>query len=294
MADPLLDACLRIATTSGTTQTRFSALSIVRSDTPLPRVHAVHRPSLCFLASGAKEVVQGGEVFRYGAEEFLFTSVDLPVSGEIVEASRKKPYVCLVLEIDPNLVFELAAAMDTLHAGGQAPRALFVGQRNPDITSAFERLVRCLGRREDVAVLAPAFLREITYRLLQGPYGHAVRELGLANSQTRRIARVVELLKRDFAEALRTSELARAAGMSASSFHAHFKRVTGLSPLQCQKQLRLQEARRLLLREEASAADVAFNVGYESTSQFSREYARMFGLPPMRDVRRIMSSSTRT
>lgn len=151
---------------------------------------------------------------------------------------------------------------------------------------AFERLVRCLPKRADVEVLAPSLLREITYRLLQGPYGHAVRELGVADSQTRRVARAIELLKQKFAEPLPTAELARTAGMSVSSFHAHFKRVSTMSPLQYQKQLRLHEARRLLHAGSPSAAEIAFRVGYESTSQFSREYARLFGLPPLRDARR--------
>lgn len=152
---------------------------------------------------------------------------------------------------------------------------------------AFERLVRCLPKRADVEVLAPSLLREITYRLLQGPYGHAVRELGVADSQTRRVARAIELLKQKFAEPLPTAELARTAGMSVSSFHAHFKRVSTMSPLQYQKQLRLHEARRLLHAGSPSAAEIAFRVGYESTSQFSREYRRHFGLPPGRDAARL-------
>jgi AraC-like DNA-binding protein len=254
----------------------------------LPRVPTVHRPSLCFVVQGAKEVVLGTNIYRYGRLEFLFSSVDLPLTGDVLEASEGAPYLCLVLEIDPAVVFELAAVLKApLARAGSAPQALFVGERDAEMTLAFERLVRCLDSRADIDVLAPSIVREITYRLLQGPYGHAVRELGIANSQTRRIARVIEILKRDFAQPLRTAELARSAGMSASSFHAHFKRVTSMSPLQYQKHLRLHEARRLLLAGDPGAADVAFKVGYESTSQFSREYARLFGLPPIRDVRRL-------
>jgi AraC-like DNA-binding protein len=288
--DRLIETCLRFAPPSGTGDTAIPELRIVRTNCVLPRVPTVHRPSLCFVVQGAKEVVLGTNVFRYASHEFLFSSVDLPVTGEVLEASNDKPYLCLVLEIDPGVVFELATVLKApLLRAGASSQALFVGERDSEMTLAFERLVRCLGRRADIDVLAPGIVREIIYRLLQGPYGHAVRELGIANSQTRRVARVIEILKRDFAEPLRTAELARTAGMSVSSFHAHFKRVTSMSPLQYQKHLRLHEARRLLLSGDPGAADVAFKVGYESTSQFSREYARLFGLPPMRDVRRISS-----
>ena len=252
----------------------------------MPRVPTVHRPSLCFVAQGAKEVVLGTSVYRYGEGEFLFSSVDLPITGEVLEASRSKPYLCLVLEIDASVVFELATVLKLPPSrAGATPRALFVGERDPDMTHAFERLVRCLAKRADAEVLAPSLMREITYRLLQGPYGAAVRELGIADSQTRRVARAIELLKQRFTEPLPTAALARAAGMSVSSFHAHFKRVSSMSPLQYQKHLRLHEARRLLHAGRPSAAEVAFQVGYESTSQFSREYARLFGLPPIRERR---------
>jgi AraC-like DNA-binding protein len=286
MSEVFIDACLRLAPRSGTNGTSLPELSIVRSDRVLPRVPAVHRPSLCFVVQGAKEVVLGPKVYRYGEQEFLFSSVDLPITGEVLEASAQKPYLCLVLEIDPGVVFELATVLKAPPSAGAGPRALFVGEPDAQVAGAFERLIRCLGKPTDTAVLAPGIVREITYRLLEGPYGHAVRELGLGDSQTRRVARAIGALKQDFAAPLRVEKLARAAGMSGSSFHAHFKRVTSMSPLQYQKYLRLHEARRLLLAGSSGAADVAFQVGYESTSQFSREYARLFGLPPIRDTRR--------
>jgi AraC-like DNA-binding protein len=286
MSDGFLQTCLRFAPPSGTGATPIPQLKIVRSDRPLPRVPTVHRPSLCFIAQGTKEVVLGTNVYRYGSGEFLFSSVDLPLTGEVLEASKSKPYLCLVLELDSAVVFELATVLELpAPRAGATPRALFVGKRDLDMSRAFERLVRCLAKRTDAEVLAPSLMREITYLLLQGPYGDAVRELGIADSQTRRVARAIELLKRKFAAQVPTSDLARAAGMSVSSFHAHFKRVSSMSPLRYQKHLRLHEARRLLLAGRPSAAEVAFQVGYESTSQFSREYARLFGLPPIRDVR---------
>lgn len=291
MPDELVESCLRSARQEGMRPTTVPALQIVRSDHVLPRVHSVQRPSLCFLVQGAKEVTVGGEVFRYTSTEFLFSSVDLPMTGEIVEASPRKPYLCLVLEIDPSLVFELASASGGLRPShsGLAKKAIFVGASDPTMTDAFSRLLRCLPSPMDAQVLAPSVIREIVYRMLQGPYGNTVREIGIVDSQTQRIAKVIALLKRDYARTLRSEELAQTAGMSASSLHHHFKKITTLSPLQYQKQLRLQEARRLLLGDAASAADVAFRVGYESASQFSREYARLFGLPPRSDAKRLLT-----
>jgi AraC-like DNA-binding protein len=294
MGETFIETCLRFAPKNGTGDTAIAQLKIMRTDRPLPRVPSVHRPSLCFVAQGCKEVVLGTNVFRYGSGQYLFSSVDLPVTGEVLEATKAKPYLCLVLELEASLVFELVSVLKLPAArAGSTPRALFVGKREAEMSLAFERLVRCLSQRTDAEVLAPGVIREITYRLLQGPYGAAVRELGIADSQTRRVARAIELLKRNFAEPLPTPELARAAGMSLSSFHAHFKRVSSMSPLQYQKHLRLHEARRLLLAGNPSAAEVAFQVGYESSSQFSREYARLFGLPPRRDAERANATLVR-
>lgn len=289
MQNELVELALRYAVRDGMQPTPLAALQIVRSDKLLPRVYSVHRPSLCFIAQGAKQVMLGGDVFRYATNEFLFSSVDLPITGEIMEASGKRPYLCLVLEIEPSLVFELVAATEGLEP--RRPRlthqAIFVGQSDPAMTDAMLRLLRSLRNPVDARILAPTTIREITYRVLRGPYGDVVRELGIADSQTQRIAKVIDRLKRDYAQPLRAAELAALAGMSVSSFHHHFKAVTTLSPLQYQKQLRLQEARRLLLGSALGAADVAYQVGYESPSQFSREYARCFGLPPASDAKRI-------
>jgi AraC-like DNA-binding protein len=283
-----VELTLRHARLAGIHVTTVPALQIIRSDQVQPRIHSLHRPSLCYIVQGAKEVTVGGEVFRYAGSEFLFSSVELPMTGEVTEATAKKPYLCLVLEIEPSLVFDLVSALNILDRSESrvAKQAIFVGTSDEHMTDAFLRLLRCLQSQVDAQVLAPSVIREIAYRLLRGPYGAVVRQLGIADSQTRRIAHVIERLKRDYAKPLRAKELARIAGMSVSSFHQHFKKVTTLSPLQYQKQLRLQEARRLVLGNAASAAEVGFRVGYESPSQFSREYARCFGLPPITDARR--------
>jgi AraC-like DNA-binding protein len=289
MPSDLVELALRYSTSSRCARTPVSALQVVRADRAGDRVHAVHRPSLCLIVQGAKEVTLGTTVFRYRSAQFLFSSVDLPVTGAVIEATPDKPYLCLALEIEPSVVFELASAGCVPVASSRNGRAIFVGKSDARMTDAFSRLLRCLDHPLDVAVLAPSVIREITYRLLQGPYGDCVRELGVPDSQTQRIAKAIEHLKRGFAQALRVEGLARIAGMSVSSFHQHFKQVTTLSPLQYQKRLRLQEARRLLLSQEAGAADVGFAVGYESPSQFSREYARLFGLPPIQDVTRALA-----
>lgn len=293
MASDFVALSLRSAQRPGISPTAIAALQIVRADRVLPRVHSVQRPSLCFVVQGAKEVSVGRAVFRYRSMEFLFSSVDLPMTGQVVEATPAKPYLCLVLEIEPSLVFELTTA-----AAGLAPelpprteQAIFVGKRDAQLADAFFRLLQCSARPLDAQVLAPGVIREITYRLLLGPYGNSVRAAGMVGGQTQRVAKAIERLKRDYAKALRVEQLARIAGMSVSSFHDHFKRVTTLSPLQYQKQIRLQEARRLLLGDAGSAAEVGFQVGYESPSQFSREYARFFGLPPLSDVKRIAAGS---
>ncbi len=293
---PEVPAAVReIATRPGTWPTSIPALSILRADAVQPHVYSLHRPSCCFLLQGKKEVCVGSTLFQYRAGEFLFSSVDLPLTGAILEASSKRPYLCLVLAIDASSVFELSAlvAPSAPTPSGSA-RAIFVGQRDAQMTDAFVRLARCLAAPTDAEVLAPGIIREITYRLLSGPYRDAVRDVGIAGSQTQRIARVIERLKRDYDKELTTAELAALAGMSVSSFHQHFKQVTTLSPLQYQKQLRLQEARRLLLAQDANAAEVGFRVGYESPSQFSREYARLFGAPPISDVKRVRGAAGAT
>jgi AraC-like DNA-binding protein len=290
--DDLVALALRHAPGPGTHATPVAALQIIRRDQPSARIPSVHRPSLCFIAQGAKEVVLGTDIYRYAGHEFLFTSVDLPVSGAVVTAAPSKPYLCLVVAIEPRLIFDLVTETgELLRPSRTAARAIFVGQRDPRMSDAFLRLVRTLDSPAEARVLASGVLREITYRLLASRYGDAVRSLGIADSQTHRIAKVIERLKQDFARPLRTAELARIAGMSVSSFHQHFKSVTTLSPHQYQQQLRLQEARRLLAGPHDSAAEVGFRVGYESPSQFSREYARLFGLPPSTDAKRMLGGA---
>lgn len=295
MSLDLVELTLRHAGPGPTSVTIVPGLSILRTDVTRSRLPSVLKSSLCFIVQGAKDVTVGASTYRYRSREFLFASVELPITGEVIEATPQKPYLCLALEIDPGLVLELttagcAPAASTPPAGSATP-GIFVGKTEPLMTGAFHRLVRCLDDPMEARVLGPSIVREIVYRVLTGPYGEAVRDLGVAGSQVRRIAKVIERIKRDYQKPLPMDVLARVAGMSLSAFHAHFRRVTALSPLQYQKQLRLQEARRRLLARGAGAADVAFEVGYASPSQFSREYAALFGLPPMEDVKRASARS---
>lgn len=269
---------------NGMHETCIPGLSLVCARAPSEPIHSLQRPSLCYLAQGAKEVTVAGKTYRYAAGGFLVSTVDLPITGEIIEASEKRPYLCWVVAIDPAIVYELVRAGDFDGADASQP-GIFVGRGDALLGDAVLRLVRCLDDARDRAVLAPSYVREVIYRLLRGRFGGIIRELGVAGSRTQKLARAIERLKADFRAPINVEQLAKLAGMSVSTFHEHFKRVTTLSPLQYQKQLRLQEGRRLLAVGGASAAEVAYRVGYQSPSQFSREYARHFGSPPMRDAR---------
>lgn len=279
----MIDIAKRHAPKDGFLSTRIPSLEIVRSSAPSEPVPAVYRPSLCYVLQGTKEVSVSGRTFRYGAGEYLVSSVDLPVTGEVIEATAARPYLCLVVSIEPPLVYDVLQATPTRVGTHSQQAGVQVGRAAPALTDVVARLVRCLDSSGDCAVLVPGILREIVYRLLSGPFGAMIADFGLAGSRTQRITRAITHLKNRFAEPLRVSDLARLAGMSVSTFHEHFRRITTLSPVQYQKLLRLQEARRLLVSDGAGAADIGFRVGYQSPSQFSREYARLFGHPPSVD-----------
>jgi transcriptional regulator GlxA family with amidase domain len=199
--------------------------------------------------------------------------------------------LCLRLDFDPKQIFDIIKEINqTTSKKGDSQRGLFVSKMNSSLLDAVLRLVRLLDTPGDIPVLAPLVIREILYRILQDEQGDSVKQIAMIGSHTHRIAKVIQLIKQDFAKPLRIEELALTANMSSSSLHHHFKQVTRLSPLQYQKQLRLQEARRLMLSEVADAANAGFQVGYESPSQFSREYSRMFGLPPISDIKRFRES----
>jgi AraC-like DNA-binding protein len=280
----LASATERQAAVDGGPDTSVPALRLSRFSAPSDLVALVYEPSLCVVAQGAKEVLLAGETYRLDPAGSLLVSVDLPVAARVVEASPGQPYLAVRIALDPAVVGELLADGLSAPLPSPAVRGLAVTVVEPPLLDAVRRLVALLDSPQDVEPLAPLVLREITYRLLSDAQGLRLRQIASAGAPAQRIARAIRWLKDHFADPLRIEWLARHVGMSPSAFHLHFKGVTALSPLQYQKRLRLQEARRLMLGEGLDAAEAAFRVGYESPSQFSREYRRTFGAPPRRDM----------
>jgi AraC-like DNA-binding protein len=287
----LASAIERQTTTDGAYNTALPALRLSRFSASTDLVAVVYEPSLCLVAQGAKEVLLGGETYRLDSAQSLLVSVDLPVAARVVEASPELPYLAVRIALDSAVVGELLAELRGLTPSGSpglplgAPaRGLAVTPVEPPLLDAVARLAALLDSPQDIEPLAPLVLREVAYRLLTGPQGLRLRQIASAGAPAQRIARAIRWLKDHFADPLRIESLAKQVRMSPSAFHLHFKGVTALSPLQYQKRLRLQEARRLMLGEGLDAAGAGFRVGYESPSQFSREYRRMFGAPPRQDV----------
>ncbi|KUO97061.1 AraC family transcriptional regulator [Ferroacidibacillus organovorans] len=250
--------------------------------------YGMYKPSICMVVQGAKEVWLAQERFKYSPTDYLIASVDLPVTAQVTEASSRVPYLGFKLEFTPSQI--LAVLRDSqipIEPRENAKRAMFVSHTESSLLDAVIRLARLLDSPEDIPVLAPLFVKEILYRVLHGQHGVALEQTAIEGSSAYRIKDVIEHITKNFERSFRIDELAKIANMGISSLHRHFKEVTAMSPIQFQKQLRLQEARRLLLSESTDATDIAFRVGYESPSQFSREYSRMYGLPPIEDVRRL-------
>ncbi len=265
--------------------TAVPGLSLYRRIEPTGPISGMYEPSICLVAQGAKRVLLGDDTYVYDAHHYLITSVHLPTVVQIVEASREKPYLGLKLKLDQREMSQLMADSSLpLPRVQQSSRGMATGEVTLPLLTAFQRLIDLLAEPKDIPILAPIIQREIIYRLLVGDQGARLRQIASAGSQSHQIARAIDWLKGNFTRPLRIDDLAAHVRMSTSTFHHHFRSMTALSPLQFQKQLRLQEARRLMLSEQLDAATAAFQVGYESPSQFSREYNRMFGAPPLRDI----------
>jgi len=265
---------------------------VVNSRTaPTEPAHGLYQPMLCFVLQGAKRVIIGERVVEYRAGHFLVASVDLPVIGQVIEASAEQPYMVVAVALDPASI--AALLIDLPHApDGEAEAGISISPMTADLIDPLLRLTRLLDTPGDIAVMAPMLEREILYRVLLGPQGAILRQIARSDSRLSQVRRAIDWIRQHYAEPLRVEHLAGLAGMSASSFHRHFKAVTAMSPLAYHKQIRLQEARRRLIAAPAAAARVAYAVGYESASQFSREYTRLFGLPPIRDAARLRGSGT--
>ena len=270
--------------------TALPRLSLIRSSRPTEAVPGVYKPSLCMIAQGSKRVDLGGRSYVYDAAKYLAVSVDLPIAGSILEADPERPYLSVVLDIDLPMLSDVMLEHPDEPGAPPAGPALGVSEVEPGLLDAMLRLVRLLDAPKDAPALAPLAEREILYRLLSGGQAPMIRRIAAAGSRLSQISRAIAWIKDHYAGPLSVARLAAEVGMSPSSFHSHFKAATAMSPLQYRTRMRLQEARRLMVAEALDAASAGFHVGYESPSQFSRDYSRLFGAPPLRDALRLRSS----
>jgi AraC-like DNA-binding protein len=251
-------------------------------------IQTVSEPLFAIVVQGKKQLSLNEETFQYGIAQYLVLSVELPLSICMIEATPDQPYLGLKLKLDPAQLSEIVAQTNLgIQRNENSVRGWCVSNADASLIDCAIRLTKLLDTPQDIPFLAPIVIREIYYRLLTDPQGEAIRQIATSGSNMQRIAGAIELIKTDFTKPLRVENLAEQANMSTSSFHRHFKAVTSMSPLQYQKQLRLLSARQMMLAEDIDATQAAYRVGYESTSQFSREYSRMFGAPPIRDIKRL-------
>lgn len=275
----------RLAGESEWVNTAIPGLSLHRHTAGTQPANALYDPSICVVAQGAKRVMFGNGDYIYDSKSYLLTSVNIPTLYQVVEASAAKPFLGLVLRLNLKEVSQLIVDTNfpALHAQQSEP-GMVLGKISLPLLTAVQRLVQLLDEPQDIPILAPIYQKEILYRLLMGDQGERLRRIASVGSQSNQIARAIDWLKENFTQQLKIDDLARRVNMSTSTFHHHFRAMTAKSPLQYQKWLRLNEARRLMLAEQLDAASASFEVGYESPSQFSREYGRLFGNSPARDI----------
>lgn len=270
----------------------LKGLYFARSSAWKGPVYGVSEPSLCVIAQGSKEVFLGKNRYQYDPAHYLLTTVELPVVSQILEASNEQPYLSMRLRLDPALVGSILVEANLLSLPNQSEvKAIDVSLLDASLLDAVLRLVMLVESPADAHILAPLVTREIIYRLLVGAQGARLRHIAILGGDTHRIARAVALLRRDFKQPLRLERIAQELGMSISGLHHQFKAVTAMSPLQYQKRLRLQEARRLMLTEHFDAASAGSRVGYDDAAHFNREYKSLFGLPPIRDIERLRETA---
>lgn len=269
----------------------FSGLRLARSSQPTEPIHAVYQPAFCFVAQGCKQAMLGEEVFRYDPGHYLIFTVDLPLTFRVEEASPEQPYLGFRLDLDPSLVASVVmeSGIEPKKADARL-KAMDVSPTDANLLDALVRLVRLVDEPVEQKVLAPLIIKEIVFRLLMDGQGARLSHLVTAVGDAHRISKAIGYLRENFRQPLRMDDIAHELGMSVSGFHHHFKSVTAMSPLQFQKQIRLQEARRLMLGEDLDAASAGFRVGYEDPAYFSREYKKLFGAPPQRDIAQLRSN----
>lgn len=286
----------RHAPAAGTYQTAIPSLSLMHAVQPSTPFESVYKPSICIVAQGAKLSMLAGQPYRYDASAYFLTSVQLPVASSIVEASSSVPYLGLKLCFEAEMIVEIVEQAASLRSASEknsqteSELGLSVHQISSTLLNAVVRLVSLLDTPGDIPILEPLIIREILYRIVQDHPSGSLEQFGISGSQAYNIAQAIRAINGQHDRMLSVEQLAKSVNMSVSAFHKHFKQVTTFSPLQYQKSVRLHEARRLMLAEGTQVADAAFRVGYESPSQFSREYARMFGKPPMLDVQQLRES----
>lgn len=283
--DPLNELCSLVARAENRrTETGIPRIAMVQGRVPEHDLAAVYEPMINLIVQGGKTMTIGDRTLRYDPATYFVMSVDLPAVGQVHQAGPGKPYLAVSLTVDPAVVLELLelAAPAPSRLGGFA-----IAPVTPALLDAWCRMLRLMNAPDEIPALAPLYEREILFRVLQGPQGHVLRDVALPDSASARIRQAIHWIRAHATQPLPIAELARRAAMSESAFHKHFRRVTSMSPLQFQKRLRLMQGRSLLIRNDATATSVAFDVGYESASQFNREYARFFGKPPATDARAV-------
>jgi len=284
----LKEKLLRWVRKTGDYPTAIEGLAIHRRDEANQPENCFYKPSVGVIIQGFKRSVIGSEEYRYGENHCLVTGVDMPSVTYITAASPEQPFLAISLNLDKYLITQLAAEIPpSSRLGNGSYKGISIAEVDPDVLDAFLRMVELNEKPEQIPVLAPMIVREIHYRLLIGPQGERLRMVNTLGTQSNQIARTITWLRDNYKEPLQVDELARKVNMATSTFHRHFREVTTLSPLQFQKRLRLYEAQRMMLVENEDAAIVALAVGYESPTQFNREYKRLFGEPPHRHVSQL-------
>ncbi|MQB42687.1 AraC family transcriptional regulator [Rhizobium sp. ICMP 5592] len=281
----------RFATGDGEHRTPIEGLNLYRQSAATVWQHGAYRPCFAIVVQGRKTLTVGADIYHYGVGEYILTALDLPVSTQVTNVGSETPYLCFGMALDSERLKELLSRVSIPReaVAAEPVRGLAVNPASPELLDASLRLLRLLDRPEDIPAMAPLIEQEILYRLLTGPNGPRLLQVAMAESQSNRVARAIAWIRGNFAQPLRIEELAERAGMSVSSLHHHFKAVTAMTPIQYQKQLRLHEARRLMIVEQLDVGSAGHRVGYQSPSQFSREYSRLYGLSPLRDVEGMRS-----
>ncbi|EJL6385171.1 AraC family transcriptional regulator [Vibrio parahaemolyticus] len=273
--------------------TEIPGLKLSRWTTPTQPTSYSHNPSICLIAQGKKRVLLGEDSFTYDTNHFLISSVNLPITANIVEATEEAPYLGLIMELDLQEISQLIVDSElSFNSSKEAQKGIAVGELSAYLQDAFIRLMALLDEPENIKILAPVIKREIFYRLLMTEQGARLNQIVTTGSHSHQIAKAIDWLKNNFVKPLSVGDLAAYSGMSKSAFYTHFRSMTSMTPLQFQKKLRLSEARRLMLTENLDAMATTFKVGYESPSQFSREYSRLFGAPPSKDIKALKQASS--